>query len=55
MDEKLGENVSILLQMYAKFFESIDAINKPESVFALSFAKYSLKNLNQDLPCKPTE
>lgn len=55
MDEKLRENISTLLQMYAKSFESIDALNKPEMALALSFAKHSLKKLNQDLLCKPTE
>lgn len=55
MDEKLRENISTLLQMYAKSFESIDALNKPEMALALSFAKHSLKRLNQDLLCKPTE
>lgn len=55
MDEKLRENISTLLQMYAKSFESIDALNKPEMALALSFTKHSLKKLNQDLLCKPTE
>ena len=55
MDEKLRENISTLLQMYAKSFESIDALNKPEMALALSFAKYSLKKLNQDLLCKQIE
>ena len=55
IDEKLRENISTLLQMYAKSFESIDALNKPEMALALSFAKHSLKKLNQDLLCKPTE
>ena len=55
MYEKLRENISTLLQMYAKSFESIDALNKPEMALALSFAKYSLKSVNQDLFCKPTE
>lgn len=55
MDEKLRENISTLLQMYAKSFESIDALNKPEMALALSFAKHSLKKLNQDLLCKPNE
>jgi len=55
MDEKLRENISTLLQMYAKSFESVDALNKPEMALALSFAKHSLKKLNQDLLCKPTE
>lgn len=55
MDEKIRENISTLLQMYAKSFESVDALNKPEMALALSFAKHSLKKLNQDLLCKPTE
>ena len=55
MDEKLRENISTLLQMYAKSFESIDALNKPEMALALSFAKHSLKKLNQDLLCRPNE
>lgn len=55
MNEKLRENISTLLQMYAKSFESIDALNKPEMALALSFAKHSLKRLNQDLVCIPTE
>lgn len=55
MDDKLRENISTLLQMYAKSFESIDALNKPEMALALSFAKHSLKKLNQDLLCKPDE
>ena len=33
MNEKLRENISTLLEMYAKSFESIDALNKPEGVF----------------------
>lgn len=55
IDEKLRENISTLLQMYSKSFESIDALNKPEMALALSFAKHSLKKLNQDLLCEPTE
>lgn len=55
MNDKLRENISALLQMYAKSFESIDALNKPEMALALSFAKHSLKKLNQDLLCEPTE
>ncbi len=55
MDEKQRENISTLLQMYAKSFESVDALNKPEMVLALSFAKHSLKKLTQDLLCESEE
>ena len=55
MDEKLRENISTLLQMYAKSFESIDALNKPEMALALSFAKHSLKKMNKDLICIQTD
>lgn len=55
MDEKLRENISTLLQMYAKSFESIDALNKPEMALALSFAKHSLKKVNKDFICTETE
>lgn len=51
MNEKLRENISTLLEMYAKSFESIDALNKPEMALALTFAKYSLIKANKDLIC----
>ena len=55
MDDKLRENISTLLQMYAISFESIDALKKPEMALALSFAKHSLKKMTIDLLCENEE
>jgi hypothetical protein len=55
MDVKLRENIATLLQLYAKAFESLDALNKPETAVALSFSKHYLKKLNEDLLCKLTD
>lgn len=52
--EKLRDDISTLLQIYAKAFESMDALNKPESAIALSFAKQYLKKINEVLICKQT-
>lgn len=55
IDVKLRENLATLLQLYAKAFESIDSINKPETAIALAFAKQYLKNSSEGLFCKQPE
>ena len=42
MDGKLVENISAMLQLYAKSFENIEALNKPEMALGISFGKNSL-------------
>lgn len=38
MDKKLIENISTVLKLYAKSFESVDSLNKPELALGLSFS-----------------
>jgi hypothetical protein len=49
MDENLRKNISAMLELYAKSFSSLDALNPPEMALALSFGKSSLQFIIEKL------